>query len=61
VPVHISLEQQLIQVKAAKLADLKAFWAEFYGASHAEVAVVGDFDEAAIKAQLAKQYGNWND
>ncbi|WP_082752731.1 M16 family metallopeptidase [Janthinobacterium sp. B9-8] len=57
---YISLEQQITQVKAAKLADLKAFWAEFYGANHAEVAVVGDFDEAAIKAQLAKQYGSWN-
>jgi zinc protease len=57
---YIPLEQQLIQVKAAKLADLKAFWAEFYGANHAEVAVVGDFDEVAIKAQLAKQYGNWH-
>jgi zinc protease len=57
---YIAVEQQIAQTKAIKLDELKAFWAAFYGAKHAEVAVVGDFDEAAIKSQLAKQYGSWN-
>ena len=57
---YLSLEQRRQQLSAAKVADLRAFWQDFYGANHAEVAVVGDFDEAAIKAQLASQYGSWN-
>ncbi|AZN35080.1 M16 family metallopeptidase [Iodobacter ciconiae] len=57
---YIETEQQIIQIKAIKLDELKSFWGAFYGAEHAEVAVVGDFDEAAVKAQLAKQYGSWN-
>ncbi|MBY0445626.1 MAG: hypothetical protein K2Q15_10510 [Burkholderiales bacterium] len=41
-------------MKAAKLADLKAFWVEFYVASHVEVAVVADFDEAMIKKPIGQ-------
>jgi zinc protease len=57
---YISIEQRIVQLKTIKLAELKSFWQAYYGANHAEVAVVGDFDEAVIKAQLAEQYGNWN-
>ena len=32
------------------LAAVKAFHAKFYGASHAELAIVGDFDAAAVQA-----------
>ncbi|MEJ2794499.1 pitrilysin family protein [Iodobacter sp. LRB] len=57
---YIPIEQRIEQTNAVKLSDLKSFWDTFYGANHAEVAIVGDFDEAAIKSQLAKQYGSWN-
>jgi zinc protease len=39
-----SLEEDVAEVKAARLADLKAFHADFHGAQPAEMAIVGDFD-----------------
>ena len=38
-----------IACRAPDLAAVKAFHAQFYGASHAELAIVGDFDAAAVK------------
>jgi zinc protease len=56
--VH-TLQEQLAAVKALKLADVKAFHAQFYGADNARFSAVGDFDAAALKAQLAALFGNW--
>jgi zinc protease len=46
-------------LKAAKLADLKRFHAQFYGADHAEFALVGDFDAAAVQTQLQTLFSTW--
>ncbi|MCU6434402.1 insulinase family protein [Undibacterium sp. Jales W-56] len=54
-----SIEEKIAQLKAAKLADAKAFWQAFYGANHAQLAIVGDFDATAIKAQLQRDFGDW--
>jgi zinc protease len=54
-----TLADQLAAEKAVKLEEVKAFHKEFYGASHASMAVVGDFDAAALKAQAAKLFGGW--
>jgi zinc protease len=35
------------------------FYKDFYGAQHAELAVVGDFDAAALSAQIGKALGGW--
>ncbi|MES2935153.1 MAG: pitrilysin family protein [Pseudomonadota bacterium] len=53
------IEQQLVDIKALELADIKAFHKEFYGASHGEIAVVGDFDAAEIKKVLEQTLGRW--
>jgi zinc protease len=45
--------------KAVTVADAKAFHAAFYGADHAEMGIVGDFDPAAIEPQLVKLFGDW--
>ena len=37
----------------------KAFHAKFYGASHAELAIVGDFDPAAMRALVTELFGGW--
>jgi zinc protease len=52
-------EESLEEYKAATLDQLKAFYKESYGASNAEAAFVGDFDEAATAAQLAALFGSW--
>jgi zinc protease len=55
----LSLDEQIAQVKAMTVADLKAYHSEFYGASHGEMAIVGDFDKAAAQAVVAQELGNW--
>ncbi len=52
-------EESLEEYKAATLDQVKKFYAESYGASHGEAALVGDFDEAAIAGQLAALFGSW--
>ena len=38
---------------------MKKFHADFYGASNAELAVVGDFDAAEIQKLAAELFGTW--
>ena len=52
-------EESLEEYKAATLDQVKAFYRESYGASNGEAAFVGDFDEAATAAQLARLFGSW--
>ncbi|MDL2717343.1 MAG: pitrilysin family protein [Acidobacteriota bacterium] len=52
-------EESLEEYKAATLDQMKTFWKESYGASNAEAVLVGDFDEAALSAQLAALFGSW--
>jgi zinc protease len=52
-------QEQIENIQAIQLDDLKAFHKQFYGASDALLSVVGDFDEPAIRAQLQKLFGDW--
>jgi len=54
-----SLEESLEEVKAAKLEDAKAFHRAFYGADRAEIAIVGDFDEAEATALVKELFAGW--
>jgi zinc protease len=54
-----TLEESLANVKAAKLEDAKAFHRRFYGAAPAEIAIVGDFDEAEVLPVLKEIFENW--
>jgi len=44
---------------AMTVADLRAFHDDFYGTDHAQLALVGDFDPAAIEPLLGRLFGNW--
>ncbi len=55
-----TLQDQLADVKAITLDQVKAFHAAFYGTNHASFSAVGDFDPVALKAQLATLFGNWS-
>ena len=55
----LSHDEQLAEINALRLDDLRAFHRDFYGASSAIVTVIGDFDAAAITAQLQKGLGDW--
>ncbi|NEU68196.1 M16 family metallopeptidase [Spirosoma agri] len=52
-------DEDIADVKALKLDDLKQFHKDFYGAQNATVAVVGDFDEAPIRKVVMDELGTW--
>ena len=54
-----TVDEQIAGIKAVTLAQVTQFHKDFYGAQHAELAVVGDFDAAALPAQLGKELGDW--
>jgi zinc protease len=54
-----TMDEQIANTKAVTLAQVVQFHKDFYGAQHAELAVVGDFDAAALPAQLAQELGDW--
>jgi len=55
-----TIEEDIAEVNALTLAKLKRFYSGFYGANHAQMAIVGDFDRAATEAQLQQLFGDWN-
>jgi zinc protease len=54
-----SFDEQVDITKAMTVADLKAFHDDFYGADHAQLALVGDFDPAVVEPELGKLFGDW--
>jgi zinc protease len=54
-----SLEEALEEAKAVKLEDARRFHREFYGASVAQVSIVGDFDEQQAIAVLRELLEGW--
>ena len=54
-----SFDENVEIAKAITVADIKAFHDDFYGADHAQLALVGDFDPAAIEPVLGQLFGDW--
>jgi len=52
-------EEDIAEVNAAKLEDLKKFYADFYGGSNGTMAVVGDFDAKEIDKLVGELFGSW--
>jgi len=55
-----TLEEAIAEVKAVKLEDIKAYHAQFYGASKGELSIVGDMDVAAVKAAVTSAFAGWD-
>jgi zinc protease len=55
----MTLDEEAEAVKNLKLEDVKAFYKKFYGTTDATLAVVGDFDPAAVKKVTLEQFSNW--
>ena len=51
--------EQIAALKALKRESLAEFHRRFLNAGHGELAVVGDFDAAALKAAIAQLFGDW--
>ncbi len=52
-------DEAMAAISEVEREDLVRFHDAFYGASSAEVAVVGDFDAAAVEALLTRALGEW--
>lgn len=54
-----TIEEELEDVKNAKVEEVRQFYKDFYGASDATVSVVGDFDKEVIEKLIKDEFGNW--
>lgn len=54
-----TIEESIADVKGVTREQVVQFHKDFYGANNAEIAVIGDFDPAALTAQLGKELGDW--
>jgi zinc protease len=54
-----TFDEEVEDIKALKLDDVKKFYKDFYGAAHATMAMVGDFDENEVKTIAKEIFGNW--
>ncbi|WP_046574335.1 M16 family metallopeptidase [Spirosoma radiotolerans] len=52
-------DEDVADVKALKLDDLKQFHKDFYGAQNATLAVVGDFEETPVRKVVTDELGTW--
>jgi zinc protease len=52
-------EEDIEETKATTLADVKKFYGDFFGASNAELSLVGDFDNAEMKKLASELFGDW--
>lgn len=52
-------DEQIADIKAISLDDLKKFYQDFYGGSYGEVAIVGDFDAKEMEQLTNQLFSNW--
>jgi zinc protease len=54
-----SVDEAVADMKAVTREQVQRFHKEFFGAQPAQLSAVGDFDAAALEAQVTRLYGNW--
>ncbi len=54
-----TFDEQIADVKALTLDDVRQFYKDFYGASNGELAVVGDFDPQTVTTLTSELFGSW--
>ncbi len=52
-------EESIADTKAVTLDEAKKFYRDFYGASKAELAVIGDFEPETLQQSVSKLFGDW--
>lgn len=57
---RMPIDDEIAAIEAVTVDQLKAFHDENYGAQAGEIAVVGDFDQAAVMSSLNKVFGEWS-
>jgi zinc protease len=54
-----TIDESIDQLKKVTLEEAKKFYADFYGASNGELAVVGDFDAAEVRKLAEELFSSW--
>lgn len=54
-----TIDEEIQEVKDTKLADVKKFYSDFYGSSHAELSAVGDFDAEVLEKEAGTLFQGW--
>jgi len=55
-----TVDEQIDDVNKASLDDVKKFHAQFYGASHGELVIIGQFDQAEVRKAAQNLLGSWS-
>ena len=55
----LAYDDEIAAIKALKVEDVRAFYKTFYGAHAATLAVVGSFDEPALRKSVKSQLASW--
>jgi zinc protease len=55
-----TIDEQIEDIKKVSLDDVRKFHSRFYGASHGEVVIVGQFKEAEVRSATAEILGGWS-
>ena len=54
-----TFDEDVADLKAATIDQVKQFYKDFYGANNSSIAVVGDFDKDEIQKIIDNQFGAW--
>jgi len=52
--------ESIAEARGTRLEDAVAFYRKFWGAGHGDMAIVGDFDAAQVKAAVTRLFGDWS-
>jgi zinc protease len=52
-------DETIVEITAATLEQAKQFYSDFYGASNAQLSIIGDFDEKEIAKLATDLFANW--
>jgi zinc protease len=55
-----TIDEQIEYVNKVSLDDVRKFHSRFYGASHGEIVIVGQFNEAEVRSAAAELLGGWS-
>ncbi|MBI3283395.1 MAG: insulinase family protein [Burkholderiales bacterium] len=55
-----TLDESLAAIRALRLEDIRAYHAQFYGASNGELSIVGAMDVAAARLAIQQAFAGWD-
>ncbi len=59
-PLYVgTVDEQIANLKAVKLEDVKKVYADLVGASYGDLAMAGDFDRDSVTAVMNTLFGSW--